>query len=102
MEENDSRIDLMLSAIKNDGGKVIRGYRSLPELRNEILSALSTGHSVAFALTNLGLRHFYNTAGFVSTLTKLISELPSVEVLVPPGAYGKQQRHIFAVGPSKA
>lgn len=102
MEESDSRIDLMLSAIKNDGGKVIRGYRSLPDLRNEIVSALSTGHSVAFAPTNRGLRDFYNTAGFVSTLTKLISELPSVDVLIPPGAYGKQQRHVFAVGPSKA
>jgi hypothetical protein len=100
MQAGSLVIEQVLNNIAENGGKVIKGFRSLDHLAAKMREVLATGHAVVFAPTTKGLRHFYNTAGFISTLSLLTSKLGEVEVLVPPGVYG--QRHVFAVGPKRA
>jgi hypothetical protein len=100
MQTGSIILEQVLNNIEGNGGKIIKGFRSLDDLANKMREVLATGHAVAFAPTTKGLRHFYNTAGFITTLSLLTAKLGEVEVLVPPGLYGQQ--HVFAVGPKRA
>ncbi|MGE0761624.1 MAG: hypothetical protein AB7O38_31740 [Pirellulaceae bacterium] len=100
MATRELEIDQIVARIEQSGGAVVRGFRTLEELRMEFATALAAGQSAVFAPTQKSARHFYNTPGFISAMQGILATLDDVAVIIEPNLYG--QRLVFAVAPTHA
>ncbi len=65
---------------------IIRRYRNSWQLTQDLSNKLSNTE-IAIFIPRRGLRHFYNTAGFISCCHKIVNSIPNSEILIPPGVY---------------
>lgn len=90
-------IEKIIDDLKENDAVIIRGYRNSNELVHQIQSAIDVGKPAIFEPTIKSLRIFFNTAGFIATLTKLLGDLNNYEIIVPPNIYGT--KHVMVIGP---
>lgn len=91
------RINEFIAQVENEGGHIIRGYRSPSELIGEMQKGLSTGKVVVFVPSTRSLRHFFNTDGFIRVASDIISRIRDADVILKPDLY--EHRHAFALRP---
>ena len=97
MNVNANDIDGVIDGLVGAGGVSIKGYRSEDELVRELQCAIENGTAVIFAPTMKSMRVFFNTEGFVTTMTSVLSKISEYDLVVPPDCYGS--KHVMAIQP---
>lgn len=73
----------------------IRPLSTKEEIRDQILDYLDREGEVLVFAPLLTMRHYYNLTGFVGFVEEVLASLVSVDVVLPPGLYGRH--YMFAL-----
>ncbi|WNO11315.1 hypothetical protein [Teredinibacter sp. KSP-S5-2] len=85
----------VLEKIKKGDAKLIRAFKGVESLCNEIVDSLNDSEIVVFEASKMTMRNFYTLSGFVSVMEDVANRLQKGKVCLPPGCYGA--KILFAV-----